>query len=157
MINNNFFNDMQDQWKKNFNTVDVNEWMKNLKAQNIHFCDLDCSNALHNAMDLAKANAQLVQDNMAHCIEATQNNLKANSLDAVLANNQEVMQNIIFNVAHFSKQMMDKTAQSGIDLYEHYIDLAKEHFNMSNNQNSVDATSSQESSINKNNVKNSKK
>jgi len=138
MNNNNFFNDMQNQWMKNFNTIDFSEWMKNMQDKNIHLCGLECNNISQNAMDVAKASAQLMQDNMEQCMEGVQNNMKANSLDAVIANNQEVMQNMIFNTAHFSKQMMDKMANFGIDIYEHYVehyvDVAINQFNPNNNQ-----------------------
>jgi len=134
MNNNNFFNDMQNQWMKNFNAIDFNAWMKNMQDQNIHLCDSECNNIAQHVMDVAKANAQLMQDNMEQCMQGAQNNMKANSLDAVIANNQQIMQNMIFNTAHFSKQMMDKMANFGIDLYEHYVDVAMNQFNMNNDQ-----------------------
>jgi hypothetical protein len=134
MNNNNFFNDMQNQWMKNFNAIDFNEWMKNMQAQNIHLCGLECNDVAQHTMDVAKANAHLMQDNMEQCIEGVQNNMKANSLDAVIANNHQVMQNMIFNTANFSKQMMDKVANFGIDFYEHYVDAAMNQFNQNNAQ-----------------------
>jgi hypothetical protein len=128
-MKNNFFNDMQENWMKNLNSIEYNAWIKKMQDQNIHLCTSECNNLANNAMDIARANADFWQGNMENCIEAAQNNIKANNVETVIANNQQVMQSLAFNTAHFAKQMVDKVADLSISSYEHYLDVAMENMN----------------------------
>lgn len=126
-MNNKIFQDMQNYWMQSFSAVDLSTWMKNMQEQNIHVCSPACNNVFESALDVTKANADFMQENMGNVFETAQQNIKASNMEEIIANNQQVMQNIAFNSAHYGKQMFDRAAELGIGLYEHYMDIATEH------------------------------
>lgn len=133
-MNNEFFNDMQSLWIKNFGTKNfaTNNWMKNMQEQNMHFCNPTCSNVTDHMTNMTKVNSKFIQDNLTLGLENLKSNLSSKDMEQMVHNNQKFMQQVSFNSANYAKQLLAHSANAGIEIYEHVSDAMMENFNLYN-------------------------
>ena len=133
-MNNEFFNDMQSLWMKNFGMKNfaTNDWMENMQEQNVHFCNPACSNMTEHMSNMTKVNAKFAQDSLTLGLENLKSNLSAKDMEQMVYNNQKFMQQVAFNSANYAKQLLAHSANAGIELYEHISDTMMENFNIYN-------------------------